>query len=304
MKTVRVGKRTFFERFFKDPVVGLIAFFFLSFFKILPLDGASWLGEKIGVGLGKIAKKKNKIALHNLRKCFPEKTHKEHLKIIDGMWRHYGRLVGELPHKKALKKRIEYVGMENLKLAKEDGKGGFLCSAHFGNWEIAGIVTAEQDMPLHLVYRTANNPWIEKLVYQKRKDKGVVLIPKGIAGARMMIELLNKNEHIGMLCDQKMREGMWVPFFGCPAQTATAMATMALKLNVPIFPSYAVRLKGARYRCVIGGPLEYAKTGDREKDTLTIMTKVNELFEEWIRQNPEQWLWIHHRWPKEEYKKD
>ncbi|MBO7332884.1 MAG: hypothetical protein J6U64_04390, partial [Alphaproteobacteria bacterium] len=120
MGTVRVGKRTFFERFFKDPFVGIIAFFFLTFFKFLPLDLASWFGEKIGIVLGKIAKKKNKIALHNLCKCFPEKTHEEHLKIIDGMWRHYGRLVGELPHKKALKKRIEYVGMENLKLAKED----------------------------------------------------------------------------------------------------------------------------------------------------------------------------------------
>ena len=114
----------------------------------------------------------------------------------------------------------------------------------------------------------------------------------------------NKNEHIGMLCDQKMREGMWVPFFGYPAQTATAMATMALKMDVPIFPSYAIRLKGAKYRCVIDSPLEYEKTGDREKDILTIMTKINALFEIWIRQNPEQWLWIHHRWPKEEYKKD
>lgn len=304
MGTVRVGHRTFLQKFVKDPFVGMLVYGFWILFRLMPLDVASWCGEKVGVFVGKWTKKKNKTALHNLRKCFPEKTKEEHLKIIDGMWRHFGRLVAEMPHKKALLKRLEYVGKENLLQAKTDGKGGFLCSAHFGNWEIASALTSECGMPLHLVYRMANNPWIERLIYQKRREKDAVLIPKGLAGARLMIELLNKKEHIGVLCDQKMREGMWIPFFGHPAQTATAMATMALKLNVPIFPSYAVRIKGAHYRCVFSPPLSYEKTGDKEADTRTIMTKINLIFEEWIRKNPEQWLWIHHRWPKEEYKND
>lgn len=302
-KGVRTGHaRTFYQRFVTDPLTGIVVFLLWTVFKVLPVDAASAFGAGLGSLMGPFFRAKNKTALHNLRKCLPELTEKEHRRIIRQMWRHFGRMVGELPHSTRMMSRVKVTGVQYLKQAREDQKAGFFCSAHLGNWELCGAITQMHGFPLHLVYRAANNPWIEKTIYQKRQNTGVVLIPKGGDGAKTMIELLKKGEHIGMLCDQKMREGIDVPFFGYPAKTAPAIATLALKYNLPIYPARVIREKGAHYHVIVYPPLEMPQTADKNEATLQIMTQINSLLEEWIRAKPEQWLWIHHRWPKSEYK--
>lgn len=302
---VRAGKRSFFQRFWLDPITGIAIIFFYGFFWILPLDFASWLGEKLSLPLSWILHKKNKIALYNLKKCFPQKSDKERRKIVRQMWQNLGRIMGELPHMEKLSKgcRIEIVGKEYAEQMKNDNKGGFVFSGHIGNWELCTAVIMQMGLDISLVYRMANNPWVEKTIFQRRKTKGMTLIPKGPAGARQMIELLRQNRHIGMLCDQKLREGIDVPFFGFPAKTAPAIASLALKFNVPIFPARLERIKGAHYRCTFFKPLDFPNTGDNKQDVLLIMTQINQLLEDWIKEKPEQWLWIHHRWDKSEYPK-
>ena len=93
-----------------------------------------------------------------------------------------------------------------------------------------------------------------------------------------------------------------VPFFGYPAPTAPAIAHLSLKMKVPIFPAWIRRTKGAHYIMEVEKPLKIVETGDRNADALTLMTQVNHCVERWIKACPEQWLWIHHRWPKDEYK--
>jgi len=100
-----------------------------------------------------------------------------------------------------------------------------------------------------------------------------------------------------MLVDQKMNNGIAVPFFGRPAMTAPALAQLALRFDCPVVPARVVRLNGAHFQLIVYPPLEVAKTGDREHDTLTLMTQVNTMIEGWIRERPEQWLWLHNRWP-------
>ena len=304
MKSIRADEhRTFFQKWITDPLSGLGILLFLGVFKLMPLDVASWCGAGLGGFFGLVCRKKNKIALHNLRKCFPEKTDAWRKDVIRKMWRHFGRVMGEIPHyQKIVDSRLELEGAEYLVEAKNDGKGAFFCSAHFGNWEFYGLLTLKFGFPLHLVYRAANNPWAEKFLYQKRQTNGATLIPKGIAGARQLIELLKKNEHIGILFDQKFREGIDVPFFGYPAKTAHAMATMAIRFGVPVFPTHSFRKKGASYKVVVGKPLAVAKQDDKEKAYFDIMLEANRLLEDWIRANPEQWLWIHRRWDKSEYR--
>ena len=301
--SVRVAKRKFHERFIKDPLVGFIIIFLWFFFKILPLDIASFLGGLLGRSFKYIIPKKQKVALYNLKKCFPNKSDAERKKIAQNMWIHLGRMLGEMPHAKKILKRITVYGMENREHIKNDGKGGFLASGHVGNWELAGPLTTSSGLPMHLVYRAANNPWIEKFIFQNRNFGGVQLIPKGAAGAKKMIELLKSGEHIGILCDQKLREGIDVPFFGHLAKTAPAVATLALKFDLPILPTRVVRDKGAHYSCYYSKPLELPNTGDKTVDTYEIMCKINKILEDWITERPEQWLWIHHRWDKTEYPK-
>ncbi len=304
LEGVRAGKRSFIQRFWLDPVTGIAILIFWTIFKLLPVDAASWVGEQCSYPLSWVLHKKNKTARYNLKKCFPNKTDAERQQILRNMWKHLGRIMGELPHiEKMGPDRIEIIGKEYVKQMREDNKGGFIVSGHIGNWELSSAITLQLGMPLHAIYRAANNPWVEKSIYQHRRTEGVELLPKGPAGARRMIELLKQGGHFGILCDQKLREGIDVPFFGYPTKTAPAVASLALKFDVPIYPARVIRLKGAHYQCIFFPALQIKPSNDKEKDILEIMTHINQLFETWITDKPEQWLWIHHRWDKKEYPK-
>ena len=94
-----------------------------------------------------------------------------------------------------------------------------------------------------------------------------------------------------------MNDGIAVPFFGRDAMTAPALARLGLRFRCPIVPIRTERLDGARFRFTVLPPLEMADTGDQAADVLTTMTRVNATIESWVRARPEQWLWLHRRWP-------
>jgi KDO2-lipid IV(A) lauroyltransferase len=98
-----------------------------------------------------------------------------------------------------------------------------------------------------------------------------------------------------MLADQKMNDGIPVPFFGHPAMTATALAALALRFDCDVLPARVVRLAGARFRVTVFPPLPLPRSGERHTDAAALMTRVNETLEAWIRERLEQWLWLHRR---------
>ncbi len=100
-----------------------------------------------------------------------------------------------------------------------------------------------------------------------------------------------------MLIDQKMNDGIPIPFFGHDAMTAPAVAQLALKFRCPVLPTRAERLGGARFRLTVLQPIKLPDTGNREADIRTLMTQINNMLESWIIERPEQWLWLHRRWP-------
>ncbi|MBF0307856.1 MAG: lysophospholipid acyltransferase family protein, partial [Alphaproteobacteria bacterium] len=195
------------------------------------------------------------------------------------------------------RERVEVVGTEHLLAVRDDGRPGLLFSAHLGNWEVLAGCASLLDLPLALVYRAANNPHVERLYREGRSDLGGEYLPKGAEGARGALSALRAGRHLGMLVDQKMNDGIAVPFFGRPAMTAPALAQFALRLRCPVLPARVERLEGARFRIVVEPPLALPDSGDRKADVLALMTTVNARLEGWIRERPEQWLWLHRRWP-------
>ena len=123
------------------------------------------------------------------------------------------------------------------------------------------------------------------------------LIPKGPTGARKLLKSLKAGKHLAMLVDQKMNDGIPVPFFGRDVMTAPALAELALRYDCPVVPARVVRLKGARFLLKVFPPLELIKTGNHQADVVANMAQVNALIEQWVRETPEQWLWLHNRWP-------
>lgn len=297
------GKRTFKQRFLTDPLTAFGLIIFWGVFRVMPVSMASFVGSGLGGVLPFFWRSKNRVALQNVKKCFPEKSEKEQRQIVRGMWHNLGRLGGEMPHIKKMIKTLPIEGEERLAQMKQSPKGSFIFSAHIGNWELATLLAMRAGFPIHLVYRVANNPWIEKCFFSRRQTCGSELIPKGINGARRMIELLKNGETIALMSDQKLREGIDVPFFGYPTKTAPAIATLALKMDLPMYPVRVVRDRGSRLHIEILPPITITPTGDKNADILAAMTRINALVESWIRENPTQWLWIHRRWDKSEYEK-
>ena len=267
-------------------------------FGLLPLDLASglggWLGRAIGPLLGV-----NRVARRNLMAAFPEKTDGEIKAIIAAMWDNIGRVAGEFPHlTRIAAERVELIGAENIDLLRDDGQAGIFISGHIGNWEVNGAVAALRGLPLHLVYRAANNPWVEDLYRKGRAEACHALIQKGPEGARQALIVLKKGGHLGMLVDQKMNDGIPIPFFGRDAMTAPAQAVFATKFKCPLVPARVERIKGAHFRVTVLPPMEFPHTADGHDDNRLLLIRINALLEEWIRERPDQWLWVHKRWPE------
>ena len=281
------------------PVEGIVVGIILGLLALLPLR----LAEKVGAGLGSVvgclAWHRNKIALFNLKVAFPEKSEKERKKILKGMWRHFGQLFADLPHNRQVLKEASFQGIEYLRKAYADGKGGFVCSAHIGNWELSVAKQVAPGFVMNPVYRPANNWFLDKLLFSRRKG---IHIPKGRTGARLMIETLKQGKFVSILCDQKFREGITLTLFGMPAQTATAMAALSIKMDVPIIMVKAIRQPDGHYLLSTYPPLEKPIGLPRAEAERQIMTQVNRVYEKWIRNNPEQWLWIHRRFDKHLYR--
>lgn len=298
MVQIRQAKRPPLKKFIEDPLVGLGMLFVCIVLRILPLNMARGFGAGMGAFIGTFAKRRNQIALKNMSLGLPDKTLAQKKEIIKKMWRHFGMVFAEAAHNKKVLQQINCVNFDLLRQAMKTGKGGFVCSAHIGNWEIDITKQIAPDFHMNPVYRKANNPWLDKLLFDRRQG---VKIPKGSAGARLMIETLSKGDFIAILCDQKLREGMEVPFFGKPSMTPTAMVSLAIKKQAEIFMMKGIRQPDKTLTFTVTEKVKIPQGLDYQQTLIKVMTHINNIYWDWIKQNPEQYLWIHRRFEKSFY---
>ncbi len=270
-------------------------------FGLMPLDLASALGGALARTVGPRLTITRR-AERNLRRAIPELSGAEVRATLRGMWDNLGRVVAEYPHLGDFADdpgpdRVEVVGGEHYRRLRDGGKSGIFISAHYGNWEINAATAKWNGILAFLVYRAPNNPLVDPLITGARSHVARGSIAKGGSGAREIIAAIREGTHLGILVDQKMNDGIPVPFFGRDAMTAPAAAELALRYGLPIVPVRSERLHGAHFRITIEPPLEIRPTGDRQRDVLDIMTRINAIFERWIRERPDHWFWLHRRWP-------
>ena len=270
-------------------------------FKILDVDKASalggWLGRTVGPYLGV-----SKIARNNIKNTFPNLSEKNLQKVILEMWDNLGRTAAEHCHLDKFKphikdSRVEVSGIQYLEKIRKDGAPALFFSAHLANWEVTSLGASELGINVHSVYRRANNPFFDKLVMKTRDNVNKKLFPKGPEGARAIIKKIKNGESVAMLVDQKMNDGIAVPFFGRDAMTAPAIAELSMRYKCPIIPVRVERTTGAYFKITVYPPLNNSIQIDKNIDSKVIMTKINEMLESWIEEKPAQWLWIHKRWP-------
>ena len=283
------------------PLEAAAAFIAYAVFKALPLDAASATGGWLGRTFGPLLPNSRR-ATGNLARAFPEITPPETAALIRGMWDNLGRVIAEYPHLDEFRiygddGRIRVTGAEHVDLMRDDGKPGIFFSAHLGNWEIVSLGATQRGIPLDRIYRAANNRLVEWLYRHGRKAVEGALIAKGPAGVRPLLKSLTAGNHLGMLVDQKLNDGIPAPFFGHDVMTAPALAELAFRFDCPVVPARVERLAGARFRLIIEPPLEFERSGNHGTDVAAAMARVNDVIERWVRDTPEQWLWLHNRWP-------
>src|SRR6516162_4059377 len=191
------------------------ATFLFGGFKSLPLDCASALGgalaRRIGPFLGV-----SKHARRNISRAFPELSETEIARVVAGMWDNLGRVVAEYPHLRnifvfAPGGRVETHGFEHVDRAVAAGRRIIVFSGHIANWEIGMLAGAQHGISVAQIYRALNNQLMDRMIARFRGDRGE-LIPKGAIAARRAIAALRRGTHLGLLADQKMNDGIPVPF--------------------------------------------------------------------------------------------
>jgi KDO2-lipid IV(A) lauroyltransferase len=271
----------------------------MSVFAALPVDWASAIGGAIGRVVGPHLGLSRR-ALGNLRRALPENDDVENLRILRGMWDNLGRAVAEQPHLDwicgAKSGRVEIVNGQAVTDLLAGGRPCIAFGGHFGNWEVGpSMIHRLMGASLLSIYRAANNPWVDRLM--RRRFRSRQTAAKGADGGRELLRHLRHGGNVAMLVDQKFNDGVGVPFFGQNAMTAPAIARLGLRFGCPIVPVRVERLRGARFRFTVLPPLELIDSGDGTADVLAAMTRINGVIEQWVRARPEQWLWLHRRWP-------
>jgi KDO2-lipid IV(A) lauroyltransferase len=265
-------------------------------------QAASAFGRRLLRSLGPYLGKNPHIR-RNLRLAFPERTEAEREELLHEIWGSTGAVLAEYPHFKAIchddfAGHFEYVEHYNLDDYRAGRKHGLFVSAHVGNWELTAAVAIRQGIPITVIYAPSKNPFIDRMLRGRREALGCGLVSLE-EGARPLMRELAGGRSVGLVVDTRDDDGVPVPFFGLDKLTTLAPARLALRFGCELIPGRVERLGPARFRLTAHAPIrpDPALKSDREQ-AIQMMAELNRLFEQWIRERPEQWLCMKRAWPK------
>jgi KDO2-lipid IV(A) lauroyltransferase len=270
--------------------------------RVFPRRARLGLGRSLGRLLAAADRRHVAIARDNLRRAFPAWDEAAILGTAQSVYAHFGAVLLDLfwlqgRTRADLEGLVEFDGIEHLHHAEAAGRGLLFPTAHFGNWEVAGIAHGALVRPLHVIARPLDNPLLDRRLTALRTQSGNSIIYKRQA-LPSVLRVLRSNGAVALLIDQNVveTEGVFVEFFGRPACTTPVVAALHLKTRCAVVPSRAVLLPNGRYRVIFGPPLEWQPTGDRSADLVGMTQALTRRVEGWVREAPEQWLWMHRRW--------
>jgi len=279
----------------------------LAFLGIVPRRAAFSIGMTTSGLAYHLLGKLRRVGMRNLELAFPEKSETERVAILKGAFRNLGRVMAVVSRfggltAENLSDLIEYNPDAEFaaayKKTKTDGRGRIILGGHMGNWELQAFSYPIFFEPLSFLARRMDNPLIEELILSIRTRLGNKQIDKTNSAAPIL-RALRGGGTVGVLADVNShpKEGVFVPFFGIPACTATGVAMLALRANAVIVPMFAIwDEKKGKYFVEYDQIIEPLNTGDRTKDIENTTALCVAATERIIRAHPDQWLWIHRRW--------
>lgn len=243
------------------------------------------------------------VGTRNLEIAFPEWSDPQRRLVLRSTYRHLGLLLAEfckMPgySREEASRFIRYEGLENYLRARDRGKGVLVLTGHLGAWELSSFYHSLMGWPMGMVIRRLDNPLVDNMVNRIRCLHGNRVIHKDDF-ARGIIEEMRSGQTVGILMDTNMTppQGVFVPFFGVEACTASGLSRIARKTGAAVLPGFLLwEPWESRYVLHFGDELEVDATDDPETDAVTNTARFTRAIESYIRRYPDQWLWMHRRW--------
>ncbi len=275
-------------------------------FRLLPYRAACAVGRFSTATAAHIMKKRFERNLKDIALAFPEKSPQQVYDIAIKSWRNMGQILAEfikLSSYSAAKinQHVQVRGIEKLKEAEKNKTGGIIHIGHFTNWEAFGLAVSVWGIDKAVLAQRVDNPYVDEETNRLRNIFGGHTFYSNhdanpfFACARW----LKRGKLIGILTDQNVvGSEIFMHFLGRPAAVSPITALLACRLQVPVFPVVVTREKD-HLVCTVEDPIfppaEYSPENIR-----LFVRKLTDIYEGWIRKNPENWLWAHNRWKREE----
>ena len=251
--------------------------------------------------------KEHRIGRDNLAAAFPEKSSTEIDAILAKVWENLGMFAGEFAHLDRMwdfneanpaagRIDLDPISIERFLKLRDDGKGALIFAAHLGNWELPALVGPAYGLDSAVVFRPPNLNAVADAVERIRAVNMGTIVPTERDAPLRLARMLERGTHAGMLIDQYYVKGVDVVFFGRKTKCNPLLARLAARVECPIHGVRVIRLPNHRFRLELSDEVRPARAADGNIDVQGTMQTVTDVVEGWIREYPEQWLWLHRRW--------
>ncbi|MCX5695665.1 MAG: ELM1/GtrOC1 family putative glycosyltransferase [Candidatus Omnitrophica bacterium] len=269
--------------------------------RFIPVEASLFLGQLLGNCFYYFDFKHRARSYANIKAAFGSKlSPKAITKITKEFYESFGQSLIEIflipkVGQAYMKKYIEIEGLENIYAGLKKGKGVILLAVHAGSWELSNIICANLGFPFYLFVKGQSFPRLNELLNNYRRQKGCSIITKE-GGLKQLIDALKNNATVGITLDQGGKGGDLVEFFGRTASMSTGGIKLALKYGSSVVPVYFTRKSGPKIKVLVGKEIELSRAGDLEKDVKDNLRRAVQVFEEYIREYPKEYLWTYKIW--------
>lgn len=276
---------------------------FLFGLGVLPRRAARLVGGGLGLLSWALLARLRRVGRRNLQLALPEAGEAEHRRILRASFVAQGWQLAEFAQMRRYsaaqaQRFVRYEGLENFLAARAPGRGVLVLTAHLGAWELSSFFHSLMGYPMGIVIRRLDNPRVDALVNGIRTQHGNRVLHKDDF-ARGLLKAMHGGETVGILMDTNMTppQGVFVPFFGVEACTASGLARVALRSGAAVLPGFLLwEPAERRYVLRFGPELPLIRSEDADADALANTALFTRTLEDYIRRYPEQWLWVHRRW--------
>ena len=278
---------------------------FISFSYLTKLLGLN-LSRKLAKGLAYVfyyfIPIRKKMAIENISKAFPDYSKKKVRQTALDTYKSFSITIMEtlyIPHisKSKMMGSVCFVNKEILVKKIKERKGVIVLSAHFGNWEYLAVSLALQlDLPLAILIKVQRNPYVTRFMDKARTKWSNEVIPVGTA-VKKIFKALDNGRIVCMAADQRGNvDGIRIEFLGLMSSVYSGPAVVAIKTGSDIVLAISVRQPDYSYKVELT-ELSFDNLPENYDEKIKeICRRYLNSLEGFIRQYPQQWLWLHNRW--------